>query len=98
MSLCRWGHKCYEGYPLTVEDRKCAANGCPGSSLYIYEIKDNSYVCCVCPIEKTDYILNSESELYNHLIEHEKRRHHFPRNLLKKATEFLEKKEPCQSQ
>lgn len=50
MSWCRWGSKCQDTVPPTIQDDACPRETCPGSALYIFEHCNGTLVCFDCSL------------------------------------------------
>lgn len=85
MSWCRWGSRCDNTIPQTKVDAECAAKGCPGSQLYIYESMLDTFVCCGCLLSSGDFECKTEEEMNAHILEHDAAGHHVRRSLLASA-------------
>lgn len=95
MSWCRWGSPCDFTLPpgLYKVDVACAENGCPGSSLYIYEGFDNAIHCCACRLQTddSDFVAKTEDEMLDHIEAHVAAGHHVRQSLRRGASrEYVE--------
>jgi hypothetical protein len=93
MSWCRWGSPCDFTFPIGVykADVECAANGCPGSDLYIYEDCDDRFICCGCRFNPDDeFVAKSVDEMLDHIEAHHLAGHHVRQSLLRGKSEISE--------
>ncbi len=94
MSYVRWTSKCNDVFFMTHDPNRCPDETCPGSDLYIYDSVDDVIVCCGCPLQDTEFICTTGTQMAAHIEKHLAAGHHTRLSVLEYFRELGDQEPP----